>query len=99
MAGSPGEGTRAGVVGAVDIAGVAGEVGEVGVVGAVVIAGVAGEVGRCCGGRPRRGGAAGAVSAVPVCGFRRSTVTAVLLPAMSRRKYLGPFSSTLYGPL
>ena len=85
MAGSPGEGARAGVVGAVDIAGVA---GEVGVVGAVVIAG-----------RPRRGGAAGAVSAVPVCGFRRSTVTAVLLPPMSRREYLGPLSSTLYGPL
>jgi hypothetical protein len=96
VAGSPGEGARAGVVGAVDIAGVA---GEVGVDGAVVIAGVAGEVGRCRGGRPRRGGAGGAVSAVPVCGFRRSTVTAVLLPPMSRRKYLGPLSSTLYGPL
>jgi len=36
VAGSPGEGARAGVVGAVDIAGVAGEVG------AVVIADVAG---------------------------------------------------------
>ena len=93
MAGSPGDGARAGVVGAVDIAGVAGEVG------AVDIAGVAGEADRCCGGRPRLGGGAGVVSEVPVCGFRRSTVTAVLLPPMSRRKYLGPFSSTFYGPL
>ena len=96
MAGSPGDGARAGVVSAVDIAGVA---GEDGVVGAVDIAGVAGEADRCRGGRPRLGGAAGVVSALPVCGFRRSTVTAVLLPPMSRRKYLGPFSSTLYGPL
>jgi len=29
----------------------------------------------------------------------RSTVTAVFLPPMSRRKYLGPLSSTLYGLL
>ena len=89
VAGSPGDGARAGVEGAVDIAGVAGEVG------AVNIAGVAGEGDRCRGGRPRLGGAAGVVSALPVCGFRRSTVTAVLLPPMSRRKYLGPFSNTL----
>ena len=93
MAGSPGDGARAGVVGAVDITGVAGEVG------AVDIAGVASEADRCRGGRPRLGGTTGVVSALPVCSFRRSTVTAVLLPPMSRRKYLGPFSSTLYGPL
>ena len=89
MAGSPGDGARAGVVGAVNIVGVAGEVG------AVDIAGVAGEADGCRGGRPRLGGAARVVSALPVCGFRLSTVTAVLLPPMSRRKYLGPFSNTL----
>ena len=89
VAGSPGDGARAGVVGAVDIAGVAGEAG------AVDIADMAGDADRCRGGRPRLGGAAGVVSALPVCGFRRFTVTAVLLPPMSRRKYLGPFSSTL----
>jgi len=50
VAGNPGDGARAGVVGAVVIAGVA---GEVRVVGAVVIAGVVGEAGRCLGGRPR----------------------------------------------
>ena len=86
MAGSPGDGARAGVVGAVNIAGVAGEDGAVD---------IAGEAVRCSGGRPRLGGAAGVVSPLQVCGFRRSTVTAVLLPPMSRRKYLGPFSSTL----
>ena len=63
MAGSPGDGARVGVVGAVDIPGVA---GEDGFVGAVAIAGVAGEAGRCLGGRPRRGGATGVVSVVPV---------------------------------
>ena len=89
VAGSPGDGARTGVDGAVDIAGVAGEVG------AVDIAGVAGEADRCHGRCPRLGGAAGVASAFPVCGFRRSTVTAVLLPPMSRRKYLGPFSNTL----
>ena len=76
VAGSPGDGARAGVDGAVDIAGVAGEVGAVD---------IAGEGDRCRGGRPRLGGAAGVVSALPVCGFRRSTVTAVCLPPMSRR--------------
>ena len=96
MAGSPGDGAQAGVVGAVVIAGV---VGEAGVVGAVVIAGEAGEAGRCLGGWPRRGGTAWVVSVVLVCGFRRSTVTAVFLPPMSRRKYLGLLSSTLYGLL
>ncbi len=65
---------RAGVDGAVDMAGVVGEDG------AVDIGGVAGEGDRCRGGRPRLGGAAGVVSALPVCGLRRSTVTAVLLP-------------------
>ena len=93
MAGSPGDGARAGVDGAVDISGVAGEDG------AIDIAGVAGEVDRCRGGRPRLGGAAGVVAALPVCGFRRSTVTAVCLQTMSRGKYLGPFSNTLLGPL
>ena len=62
VAGSPGEGAQAGVVGAVDIAGVAGEVG------AVDIAGMAGEADRCRGGRPCLGGAARVVSTLPVCG-------------------------------
>ena len=74
VAGRPGDGAWAGVVGAIVIAGV---VGEAGVVGAVVIAGVASEACRCIGGQLRRGGAAGVTPAVPVCGFRGSTVTAV----------------------
>ena len=89
MAGSPGDGARTGVDGAVDIAGVAGEDG------AVDIGGVVGEGDRRRGGRPRLGGAAGVAPSPPVCGFNRSTETAVLLPPMSRRKYLGPFSNTL----
>ena len=92
MARSLGDGARAGVVGAIVIAGV---VGEAGVVGAVVIAGVASEACRCIGGQLRRGGAAGVAPAVAVCGFRWSTVTAVSLPPMSRRKYFGPLSNTL----
>ena len=87
MAGSPGDGARAGVVGAVDIAGVAGEVG------AVDIAGVAGEADRCRGGQPRLGGAAGVVSALPVCGFRRSTVTAVLPELGTRSLFPGSLSA------
>ena len=46
------------------------------------------------GGRPRRGAAAGVVAAVPVCGLRRSTVTACCWPPMSRVKYLGVRATT-----
>ena len=51
------------------------------------------------GGRPRRGGAAGVAAADPVCGLRRSTVTACSWPPMSMVKYLGVLATTWYGPL
>ena len=76
------------------MAGSTGDGARVGVVGAVVIAGVAGEMSAVL-----VGGRVEVVPAVPVCGFRWSTVTAMSLPPMSRWKYFGPLSSTLYGPL
>ena len=60
-------------------------------VGAAVVA--------AAGGRPLRGGAAGVVASAPVCGLRRSTVTACSWPPMSTVKYLGFLDITRYGPL
>jgi hypothetical protein len=50
------------------------------------------------GGRPRVGGGAGATSAWPKCGFRRSIDTTSALPPISTVKHLSPPLSTRYGP-
>ncbi len=71
MAGSPGDGARAGVDGAVDIAGDAGEDG------AVDIGGVAGDRDRCRGGRPRLGGVEG-MAWIPTK-YRRHKTTLLFL--------------------
>jgi len=76
---------------------VAGRLGEgalLGGLGGVVCGG-----GLAAGGHPLHGGAAGVDADVPVCGLRRSTVTACCCPPMSMLKYFGPLLITLYGPL
>jgi len=83
VAGSPGDGARAGV--------------EAGVLktsslSLSMLAGTAGV--RGFGGRPCLAGAAGDAAAAPLCGFRRSTVTETSFPPMSTLKNLGPFSMT-----
>ncbi len=50
------------------------------------------------GGRPRVGGGAGATSAWPKCGFRRSIDTTSALPPISTVKHLSPPLRTRYGP-
>jgi hypothetical protein len=58
-----------------------------------------GAVGTTAGGRPRCSAAASIAAAAPVCGLRRSTVTACCWPPISRVKYLGVRLTTRYGLL